>query len=322
MQDELIGASAAIEALRRDIAGAARSDAKVLITGETGSGKEVVARALHRHSLRRTRTLLPVNCAGIPESLLESSLFGHMRGSFTGAVRDHRGLLESAQGGTVLLDEIGETTPRMQGLLLRFMESGEIQRLGDDRACTHVDVRVMAATNKDLRDGVARGQFRLDLFYRLNVIHMRVPPLRERLEDAPVLFEYFLTRYCRQYAIPRPVLSPDAVKVLTDYDWPGNVRELQNAAERLVCGENLQIVDRCRMAQQVTGVKEAPGEPTVVASPANSPAALLNRIELSGESFWSAVHGPFMARDMTREQVIALMRLGLERTGGSYTQLA
>jgi DNA-binding NtrC family response regulator len=178
----------------------------------------------------------------------------------------------------------------------------------------------MASTNKDLSDQVAQGAFRLDLFYRLNVIHVKVPPLRARLEDVPTLFDHFLDRCCRQYAMPRPVMSPDAVKALTEYDWPGNVRELQNAAERLVLTESAEVIEQVRI-RQITGAREAPRGATI-ASPLNGAAALLNRIEASGESFWSVVHGPFMAHDMTREQVAALMRLGLERSGGSYTQLA
>src|SRR6059058_6165571 len=191
---ELIGASPQILALVEEIHRVARSDAKVLITGESGVGKELVARAVHTRSARSHRAFVPVNCAGLPETLLESELFGHVKGSFTGAYRDKPGKLEIADSGTVFLDEIGEMTLRMQGLLLRFLETGEIQKVGADRTGTRVDVRTIAATNRNLRDMIAQGQFREDLFYRLNVIHLMVPALRERREDIPALAEHFMGR--------------------------------------------------------------------------------------------------------------------------------
>src|SRR5437764_2966116 len=180
---ELIGASPQILALVEEIHRVARSDAKVLITGESGVGKELVARAVHSQSSRAHRLFVPVNCAGLPETLLESELFGHVKGSFTGAYRDKPGKLELADSGTVFLDEIGEMTLRMQGLLLRFLETGELQKVGADGSSRIVNVRVIAATNRNLRDMVAQGAFREDLFYRLNVIHIVVPPLRERKDD-------------------------------------------------------------------------------------------------------------------------------------------
>lgn len=256
MPFELIGGSRAIETLRQAIAAASRCDAKVLITGESGSGKEVAARLLHASSRRSARPFLPINCAAIPDSLLESELFGHLRGTFTGATRDRRGLLESAQGGTVLLDEVGEMTPRMQGLLLRFMETGEIQRLGDDRPHACVDVRVVVATHRNLRYEVGEGRFRLDLFYRINVVHLHVPALRERLEDVPVLFEHFLTCFCRKYRMSRPLLGRAAVAALTTYHWPGNVRELQNVAERVAVSGCRHLVDPDWLAR--TGIAQAP----------------------------------------------------------------
>src|SRR4029077_14767804 len=171
------------------------SDAKVLITGESGVGKELVAHAIHRLSGRAQRQMIAVNCAGLPETLLESELFGHVKGSFTGAYRDKQGKLELAEQGTVFLDEIGEMTLRMQGLLLRFLETGELQKVGADRIVGRGDVRVIAATNRNLRDLIAQGQFREDLFYRLNVIHLIVPPLRERREDIPLLIDHFLRNF-------------------------------------------------------------------------------------------------------------------------------
>ena len=181
---ELIGSSRLFLALTQEIDRVARSDAKVLVTGESGVGKELVARAVHARSTRAHRVFVPVNCAGLPETLLESELFGHVKGSFTGAYRDKPGKLEIADSGTVFLDEIGEMTLRMQGLLLRFLETGELQKVGSDASGGRVNVRVVAATNRDLRELIGLGQFREDLFYRLNVIHLVVPPLRERKEEA------------------------------------------------------------------------------------------------------------------------------------------
>src|SRR6202049_3615798 len=192
---ELIGTSHAVADLKAEIERVARSDAKVLITGESGSGKEVVARAINGASVRARVAFVPVNCAGIPEALLESELFGHVKGSFTGAYRDKPGKLEMADNGTIFLDEIGEMTLRMQGLLLRFLETGEIQKVGAERVAKATNVRVMTATNRDLRELIAQGQFREDLFYRLNVIHIVVPPLRERREDIPLLIDHFLKRF-------------------------------------------------------------------------------------------------------------------------------
>jgi len=176
-----------------------------------------------------------VNCAGIPETLLESELFGHTKGSFTGAYRDKPGKLELAADGSMFLDEIGEMTLRMQGLLLRFLETGDLQKVGAHRADGRVDVRVIAATNRNLRDMIAQGTFREDLFYRLNVIHIAVPPLRDRRDDIPLLIDYFLTRYAQTNGGTKtPSISPEAYQALTEHAWPGNVRELENVIERVI----------------------------------------------------------------------------------------
>src|SRR5438270_8529879 len=188
---ELVGISPAARALREDIGCAARSDGKVLISGESGSGKEIVARLIHAQSARRRVPLVTLNCAGLPETLLESELFGHTRGSFTGAYRDKPGLLELGHRGTVFLDEIGEMSLRMQSMLLRFVETGEIQRVGATRTEASLDVRVITATNRDLTTLIAEKLFREDLYYRLNVLHIVVPPLRSRREDIPALVEFF-----------------------------------------------------------------------------------------------------------------------------------
>src|SRR5438093_392175 len=218
---ELIGTSKEIVALIEEIDRVARSEAKVLITGESGVGKELVAQAVHTRSARANRVFVPVNCAGLPETLLESELFGHVKGSFTGAYRDKQGKLEMADRGSIFLDEIGEMTLRMQGLLLRFMETGELQKVGADRIAGRVNVRVIAATNRNLRDMITEGTFREDLFYRLNVIHLVVPPLRERREDIPSLIDYFMNRFTRNNGHPVKFISPDANKLMCEYSWPG-----------------------------------------------------------------------------------------------------
>src|SRR5688572_15962752 len=231
----LVGTSPLIEELREEVMRVARSDAKVLITGESGVGKEVVARAIHADGPRQNNEFVAVNCAGLPETLLESELFGHVKGSFTGAYRDKPGKLEMAHKGTVFLDEVGEMTLRMQGLLLRFLETGELQKVGAERTGALVDVRVLAATNRNLRQLVAQGQFREDLFYRLDVIQLHIAPLRDRRVDVAELIEHFLQKFGQKRPYDRTVdIAPDAMQILAEYAWPGNVRELENVMERLL----------------------------------------------------------------------------------------
>ena len=225
---QLIGNSKAISDLKAEVERVARSDAKVLITGESGSGKEVVARAINDTS-SRAKTFVPVNCAGIPETLLESELFGHVKGSFTGAYRDKPGKLEMADHGTIFLDEIGEMTLRMQGLLLRFLETGEIQKVGAERVVRATDVRVMSATNRSLRDLITQGQFREDLFYRINVIHIEVPPLRERREDIPLLIDFFLARFTGSRSLDAALARASASGV-APFDEADDVPDLDELA--------------------------------------------------------------------------------------------
>src|SRR5512133_2354271 len=213
----------AVEAMRRG----APTDATVLLTGASGTGKELVARALHASSRRSGGPFVPVNCAAITETLLESELFGHARGAFTGATKARRGLFEEAHGGTLFIGEVGETTPGFQAKLLRALQDGEIRRVGES-APVLVDVRVVAATNQDLRRAIAEKRFREDLFYRLAVVPIRIPPLRERRGDVPLLAAHFLRRATPAGAPPRS-LGPDAVAKLVEHTWPGNVRELENA---------------------------------------------------------------------------------------------
>src|SRR6185503_4809342 len=202
--------------------------AKILITGESGAGKEVVARLLHARSSRSRARMVTINCAGVPDTLLESEFFGHVRGSFTGAYRDRAGLLEQADGGTVFLDEVGEMSPRLQALLLRFLETGEVQRVGSHQPIGRLDVRVIAASNRDPEAAVAAGVFREDLFYRLNVIRIQVPPLRSRREDIAPLTGHFVKQIARAERLGVIAVEPAVFEVLLAYDWPGNVRELRN----------------------------------------------------------------------------------------------
>jgi transcriptional regulator with PAS, ATPase and Fis domain len=321
----LLGETTAIRALDEEITYASRCDAKVLITGESGVGKEVVARLIHANSGRRRAPLITVNCAALTDTLLETELFGHVRGSFTGAYRDRQGALELAHRGTVFMDEVGETSPRMQGLLLRFLEAGEIQRVGSDAVQSRVDVRVIAATNRHLVDSVAAKTFREDLYYRLNVIHIRVPSLRERREDIPAFLNFFLDQFSRQYNVTKPAISAATMTILSEYAWPGNVRELKNIVERLVVrASDVPIEPRDLPLEVLRGTSGEPQQtpaaaPTVTTTPARSASeALFERMVNGGESFWSAVYAPFMSRDLTRDDVRAIVRRGLERTGGNY----
>ena len=259
----MLGVSAAIRAVEEEIDHAARSGAKVLITGESGVGKEVVTRLIHDRGPRRSASLVTINCAGIPDSLLESEMFGHVRGSFTDAHRDKIGYLERAHGGTIFMDEIGEMSLRMQALLLRFLETGEIQRVGSDRRVPSLDVRVIAATHRRLIDLVAERTFREDLYYRLNVIHINVPALRDRREDVFILLKYFVQHFSEAHRIAAPEFTPESVEYLTQYRWPGNVRELRNVAERLTL--------RCRTG--AVGVEDLPREIVTEARSASQPAA-------------------------------------------------
>jgi two-component system nitrogen regulation response regulator GlnG len=322
---ELIGDSPLMRALDEDIHLAARSDAKVLITGESGVGKEVVAQLVHARSSRAPHRLLTINCAGVPDTLLESEFFGHARGSFTGAYRDRAGLLEQADRGTVFLDEIGEMSLRLQGLLLRFLETGEIQRVGGGAAERPINVRILAASNRSLEAEVEKRNFRDDLFYRLNVVRLQVPTLRARLDDVPPLAKHFVNQFSRQYQIEPVAIEPGVLDVLSAYGWPGNVRELRNIIERTMVR---------RKGATIT-VADLPNElrrgPVAVPSSDSGPMAarhtgawepLFDRMVNGRESFWSVVYDPFMSRDVTRQQIRDIVAQGLERTSGDYRELA
>ena len=221
------------------------SESTVLITGESGTGKELIARAIHNNSRRSNKPFVVVNCGALPESLQESELFGHVIGSFTGAIKDKKGIFLEAQGGTLFLDEIGETSLSSQVKLLRFLQNGEIRRVGDNKPI-FLDVRIIVATNKDLDEATKGGTFRKDLFYRLNVIRIHLPPLRERKEDIHVLVNYFVNKYSNKLEKKLPEITADAMSLLMNYSWPGNVRELENVIERavtLVMGDRIEASD-------------------------------------------------------------------------------
>jgi DNA-binding NtrC family response regulator len=241
----LIGQSPPMQQLYRIIKRVAKTDSTVLITGESGTGKELIANAIHFQSARREMPFVPINCGAIPEELLESELFGHEKGAFTGAFKERRGRFELANKGTVFLDEIGEMSPKLQVKLLRFLQETKFQRIGGSRTI-EVDVRILAATNKDLERAVATNEFREDLFYRLNVIPIQVPPLRERESDIRPLIQHFIQQHCQKKTIPLKRMSPAVLSSFEQYDWPGNVRELENMIERLVIltdSEEIQIQD-------------------------------------------------------------------------------
>ena len=240
---DIIGRSPAIQKVLAQISTVAPTEANVLVLGESGTGKELVARAIHDLSARKEHPLVRVNCASIPKELFESEFFGHVRGAFTGAIKDRVGRFELADGGTLFLDEIGEIPPDLQSKLLRVLQEGQFERLGDDRTRT-VQVRLIAATNRDLLAEAKAGRFRLDLYYRLSVFPIEVPPLRERPEDLRQLAEHFIKQSARRLGVPRPRLSKLHLQELQEYDWPGNVRELQNVIERAVIlsrGASLQF---------------------------------------------------------------------------------
>jgi transcriptional regulator with PAS, ATPase and Fis domain len=320
---EITGESSAIVELKLEIERVARSDAKVLVTGESGVGKELVARAIHARSLRANRPFVPVNCAGLPETLLESELFGHVKGSFTGAYRDKPGKLETAHEGTIFLDEVGEMSLRMQGLLLRFLETGELQKVGSERAGTPVNVRVVAATNKPLPEMIAQGTFREDLFYRLNVIHLLVPPLRQRKVDIRAMVDHFLRQFQRANRSAVESIAPDAMEALMDYSWPGNVRELQNVLERLVVvgrGSVVQLADLPAELRANRRPTPVPVAVPAVAVPASGDVVddLYERLTRQRESFWTTVYPLYMQREITRTHVRDVVRKGLEEARGNY----
>jgi DNA-binding NtrC family response regulator len=253
--EEIIAASKAMQRVVQQASQLAASESTVLITGESGTGKELIARALHSEGPRRSGKFVAVNCGALPETILESELFGHRKGSFTGAMTDRKGLLEEAHGGVLFLDEIGEMPTSMQVRLLRFLQGGEVRRVGDSVTRT-VDVRLVAATHRSLEDEVARGSFRHDFYYRINVIGIRIPPLRERPEDIPALAEHFVKRFAMRLRRPVTGFTPGAMDLLVSYAWPGNVRELANAVERAANLASGQLITEADLPASLTVAEE------------------------------------------------------------------
>jgi len=262
----MVGDAPALRAVRDLISKVGPTAARVLITGQNGSGKELVARALHEASPRRQRPFVELNCAAIPGELIESELFGHMKGSFTGAIADRAGKFEQADGGTLFLDEIGDLSLAAQAKLLRVLQEGVVTRIGGAKPAT-VDVRVLAATNKDLREEIAAGRFREDLLYRLNVVEIEVPPLRERLEDVPRLVQYFAEQISASAGVPLRAFGDDAVARLARRPWPGNVRELRNAVERLLILGSGRTIGAADVDRLLPPVEEGEAPVALVAAP-------------------------------------------------------
>jgi DNA-binding NtrC family response regulator len=311
----IVGSS---DALQRAIAlasHAAARNVKVAISGESGVGKDVFARFIHALSPRATKPFVPLNCAGVAETLLESELFGHVRGSFTGAYRDKVGCLELAHQGTVFLDEIGDMGPRMQALLLRFLETGEIRRVGSESPTAHVDVRVISATNRDLFDLVKKGQFREDLYYRVHVVHLQIPPLRARVADIRPLLHHMADRTGEALAF-----TEDAMRALESYRWPGNVRQLQNVVEQLASmgrGGSIDIADLQAILPDLASgatINAHDRRRSIVDD-------LFNGLSDGSMNFWDDVHRLFMARDLTRADLRRLIQMGLAASSGSYRGL-
>src|ERR1043166_119062 len=284
----IVGRSEAMQQVFKLIGQLAASDATALITGESGTGKEVVARAIYHHSNRSQHTFLAVNCAAIPEQLLESELFGHERGAFTGATLQRVGKFEQCHRGTLFLDEIGDMTPTTQTKILRVLQSGTFERVGGNQPIT-ADVRIIAATNKSLEQAVAARQFREDLFYRLNVVRIHIPPLRERREDIPLLINYFLKKLARDQQRPLKSVATNAIKALEKYHWPGNVRELENAIRRahvMAKGDAILLGD---LPPEITG--QSPGVFNA-AAPAPGEVAATDTSSLARQLFQWARRDP------------------------------
>jgi len=307
----LVHSSVAMAELVHVARQAAASDAKVLVTGESGVGKDLIARFIHAHSSRATGPFVAVNCAGFTETLLESELFGHVKGSFTGAYRDKIGQLQLAHGGTLFLDELGEMSLRMQALLLRFMENGEIQPVGADRVRTGLDVRVVGATNRNLDERVASGEFREDLLFRLRVIHLHVPPLRERPEDVQALLEHFVKRSGRSIRF-----SDASMSLMRAYRWPGNVRELQNVIEQTLALAPRDVIEPADLPRSVreSSVRLLPRRER-----RRQVADDMFQALTEGQcSFWDDVYQLFAHRDITRHDIRELVKKGLAQTRGNY----
>jgi two-component system nitrogen regulation response regulator GlnG len=312
-QESLVGKSNAMQQVFKLIGRVSHSEAPVMITGESGTGKELVARAIHRFSARHSKNFIAINCAAIPEPLLESELFGHEKGAFTGAVATRIGRFEQSDGGTLFLDEIGDMPLGLQGKILRVLQDGEFSRVGGNETLAG-DVRIIAATNRNLETEVSERRFREDLFYRLNVVRIQLPPLRQRLEDVRLLAEYFLQKVASRKHVPRLHLSEEAALFLETYSWPGNVRELDNTIQRatvLATGDLLLAKDiplgTPDHAFPESATTDATGAPSSV-------EAAINRLLTAAESDPSMELLPWLEREFTRH--------AMERTRGNQVRAA
>jgi len=295
--NNIIGKSARMQAIFSLIERIARTSSTVLVHGESGTGKELIARAIHFASPRAPRRFLSINCGALPENLLESELFGHERGAFTGAVRDKKGLFQEADRGTLFLDEIGEMTPTMQVKLLRALQEKVVRKVGGNEE-ESVDVRIIAATNQDLENRITTGDFREDLFYRINVLPIHLPPLRQRREDIPLLVDFFLQKYCKQMEMPPKPISVEAMQMLESYDWPGNVRELENLIERALALSHAETI-----------------------TTRDLPVHLLTHRKVSSDLIELPEEGLDLEKYLEGIR-IQLMQQALDRTGGVQTQAA
>jgi DNA-binding NtrC family response regulator len=292
----IIGRSPKMQEIFSIVQRIAKTTSTVLISGESGTGKELIARAIHYNSGRRGK-FVSINCGALPETLLESELFGHERGAFTGAIREKRGLFHEADRGTIFLDEIGETSTAMQIKLLRVLQDRVVRRVGSNVETT-VDVRVIAATNRDLSDSIQKGTFREDLFYRINVIPIALPPLRQRREDIPLLVEHFIAKFCATLGVPQKRISSDAMRAIEKYHWPGNVRELENVVERMIALETSDVLTTKSLPEAVL---LGGSIPDVTFDLPQDGISLQDHLEAIGKIF---------------------MLKALERTGGVQTQAA
>jgi two-component system, NtrC family, response regulator PilR len=304
----IVGRSERMRAVFSTIELVANTSSTVLIGGESGTGKELVARAIHYNSLRRDRPFVAVNCGAVPETLLESELFGHMRGAFTGADANKKGLIEAAEGGTIFLDEIGEMTPPMQVKFLRVLQDRRFRRLGGTDE-VQADVRVIAATNQELPRMVEQGKFREDLYYRINVLSIQLPALRDRAEDIPILAEHFLEHFAAQMAKPVRTISAEAMRLLQSHAWRGNVRELQNAIERAVALEQSETILPETLPEEIRKGASFAATPAVTAAAPPAP-----ELPALGEGFDLEARGEEFYRHY--------MLLALERAGGVQVKAA
>jgi Nif-specific regulatory protein len=308
--DNIVGSSPAMQRVFSIITNVAPARSTVLIRGESGTGKELIAHAIHFNSPRASRPFVRVNCAAIPENLLEAELFGHVKGSFTGALADRKGKFVLADGGTIFLDEIGDMSPLLQAKILRVLQEREVEAVGSEQV-VKVDVRVLAATHQNLEALIEEKKFREDLYYRLNVVPIHVPPLRERLEDVKVLAEHFLAKFQKENGVPDVRFSADALRALLRYHWPGNVRELENVIERAVVlcdGKTIQVSDLPGLAGQAP----VPHEPQ-----AGAPGSLGEAVEqyLDGKFGPAPADGEIWDRAMGVVEDV-LIRRAIERAGG------